>query len=233
MATLSEISSKITFYTGADTNDFSNALRAISITEWQNRIFLEILKSQDTWSVDDKNNTSFPILQANLVANQQDYSIPINVSKIERVEVSYNGSKFYRAFPMDKNEVSTSLTQSDINSNFNTDTPFYDINYNSIFLYPIPTSSITNGIKIWTNINLTDISSSDVSTGTKVPGIDAVFHHILSLGPSLDFAISKNKSNASMLQNSINIEMSKIPSYFGSRNSDQITFLNSDLTSYK
>ena len=75
--TIGNISSFITFLTNVDTSVFSNANRLLSINDHLNKIHVSILRSQDEWDYDDKNNSDLPILTADLVANQQYYTLPV------------------------------------------------------------------------------------------------------------------------------------------------------------
>lgn len=233
--TLADINAKISLFTGADTTStgFASADRLISINNYYNRVATTILQSQDDWDFDDKNNTDYPILTTSLVANQQDYSLPTNAFKIKRVEVSYDGTNWYKAEPMDVNEKSFDNTQTSINNQFQTSKPYYDAQYNAIFLYPVPTVNSTNGLKIWISRQVTEFTSSDLTTGTKVPGFDANYHQILAYGPSYEFGLAVGKDNADTLKKELEQMMSELRVYYGSKDADRNWSLKAEPTIYK
>jgi hypothetical protein len=232
--TLSDISAKISFLTSQDSTSggYPNADRLISINNYYNRVVTAILQSQDDWDFDDKNNTDFPILTTSLVANQQDYSLPSNALKIKRVEISYDGSNWYKAEPMDMGERSTDSTQTSINNFFQTTKPFYDVQYGSLFTYPVPIANSTNGLKLWIYRQITEFTLSDLTTGTKTPGFDANFHQILAYGPAYEFAIANGKSNLEEVKKELEQNMQELRQYYGSKDVDRTWFLKSNFVPY-
>lgn len=225
--TLGDINSKITFLTGADTTatGFATADRVISINNYYNRIVTMILKSQDEWDYDDKNNTDFPIMTTSLVANQPDYALPTNVLKIKRVEVTFDGSNWYRAESIDDNERSADSTQTTINNLFQTARPYYDIQFGSIFLFPIPTANVSGGLKVWVSRQITEITSSDLTTGTYVPGFDPNFHMVLAYGAAYEFGLANGKENTNIIKNELEQMMAELQIYYGDKDKDRTIFL--------
>lgn len=194
--TISEIDAEVTFNTNANTTTFTAADRLIKYNKYGRQIHSWILSSTDEVDYDDKNNTSdFPILTTNIVANQQDYSMPAEMTKIKRVEVTYDGTNWVKANPIDIDEITDSTSTNDIADNFSEDAPFYDINSNSVFLYPVPSTNVTAGIKIWIDRKANPFTSADVSTGTKEPGFDEDFHYLVPLLVTWDYVMFKSKDN--------------------------------------
>jgi len=241
--TLSDINSKISLFTGADTTaaGFSTADRVISINNYKDRVLSAILQSQDDIDFDDYSITSaYPIGIRNMVANQQDYKFSsalwalmgveggsnasnatIAPLKIKRVEVSYDGTNWNEAFPIDVNERSTDNTQTTINNIFQTTRPYYDVQSNAIFLYPVPTAAVTGGIKIWFDRIMTDYTSSDLTTGTKVPGFDSIFHPILAYGPAYEFGFAVGKDNTDSVKKELEQLMAEMRLHYGSKDRDR------------
>ena len=75
-----------------------------SINTYWNKILTVILKTNDEWDYDDLNKTDFPILTTSTVASQQDYAMPAGALKIKRLEISYDGTNWYKAEPFDVTE---------------------------------------------------------------------------------------------------------------------------------
>lgn len=188
---------------------------------WYQKIMTMILASQDDWDWDDSNQTDYAIATASMVANQQDYAIPLSLGilKIQRIDLSYdNGGSWRRALPIDVQEINAPIDTTTIQSNFATVAPRYDIRDNAIFLYPIPTSNSTNGIKIWFSRGPLEFITTD---NTKQPGIDAAFHRMISIGASYDYAASKNLPQTQKLQNDLADYEMRLKQYYGSKDEDR------------
>lgn len=135
-----------------------------------------IWEAADTWQYDDSNATDFGIATTDLVASQQDYSLPSTCQRVQRVEV--NGEL---AQPVDIHDLTLATSEE------NTGTIRYDLVGRSIFLYPTPTAASTAGLKVFFDRDVTDLD--DVAD---VPGFATAFHRILSLGASIDFSRNEN-----------------------------------------
>jgi hypothetical protein len=135
-----------------------------------------IWESADTWQYDDSNATDFGIATANIVASQQDYSLPSTCQRVQRVEVDG-----VLAESIDIHDMDLATSQEETGS------PHYDLVGRSIFLYPTPSANITSGLKVFFDRDVTDLSST-----SDVPGFALAFHRILSLGASIDFSRNEN-----------------------------------------
>jgi len=231
---------RMEFWTNlGDANITGNATLKAQMTQglnnWYHKVVTMILEAQDEWDFDDINHTDFPILTTNLVADQQDYSLPASerVLKIKRAEITYDGTNWYKAEPLDVNELSISTDTTSIANNFDTTTPFYDIQYNSIFLYPIPTSNVTAGLKVWWTREIDEFTTSDT---TQEPGIDEPFHEMLALGPSYDW-ILVNKPDNSLLISRIEGLLAdyerRLVSYYGRKQQDRNMRLSGAYVDYE
>lgn len=233
---LSDINNQINLNTGASVLDYTYQQRTISFNNWLYRINTWILQAQDEWDADDKNNTNFSEATTNLIANQTDYALPATSIRIKRLEVTYDGVNWYRANPIDLNEIGDAENNPATNSNFTTTNPFYDIKNNSVVLYPAPTVNVTDGLKMWYDrlfsaISYTSEANNDLLTGTKTPGFDDNFHELLSLGVSYDWN-SKKKQDKSLMAD-INLMKADLINLYGSKQKDRNYSMNSavDLTS--
>lgn len=190
-----------------------------------------LLNSQDSWDFDDINYTDYPLLTANLVANQQDYTFPasLNILKIKRVEVTYDGSKWYKAEPLDVNELGTASDTTTIANQFFTTQPYFDPENNGLRLYPIPSANVTNGLKIWIYRNVDAFSTADT---TQVPGFDRAYHQLLSLGASLDYMIQKGQQPAANLANKLELLEKEFIRHYGSKQKDPNMILKPAFVDY-
>jgi len=209
-----------------------NANRLKEFTRLMNKavrkVHTMILASQDEWDFDDSNQTDFPILTADTVASQQDYSLPTSL-KIKRLEITYDGTNWVRANPLDINEVSDPTDTTSIANNFDQGKPFYDLQGQSLFLYPIPDTSVTGGLKIWISRDISEFASTDT---TKEPGFDAAFHPMVSLLASAEWGLAKGKANAgSLLQLAGDMEL-RLKQYYGSKQKDRNIVLKPNSIDY-
>jgi hypothetical protein len=220
---LSQIVQKIYNLTDSNSGNYTAAQMLPDINSWYQRIVNVILRSQDDWEFDDSNKTDYPILTGDLVANQQSYVLPAGCLRIQRLELSYDGSiTFYKAEPIDVSMISKGTQPAQILQWANVNRPYYDIRYSSIFLYPIPTVTTTGstGMKIWINRNITEFTSSDLSTGTASPGFDPNFHMLLAYGVAHDRAIAKSLANADRIDKELDKLMSELSTYYGNKDED-------------
>jgi len=178
-----------------------------------------ILDSMDEWDFDDNNKTDFPILTTSLVASQQDYALPVTALKLKRVEVSYDGGTTWaRANPIDINEMSHPTDTTSIAGHFSTAAPYYDVQYGSLFLYPIPSANSTNGLKMWVTREVTEFTTSDT---TLEPGFDEPFHRMLAIGAALDWAIAKQLENKKDLASLYMEYEARLRPYYSAKNKDR------------
>ncbi len=168
------------------------------INEAVNRVVTLIMTADGRWQFDDTNNTDFPIGTTNLVttlgSEQQDYQFDISMLRITRVEVLDNTGSWRLLNPIDQTDIwDTSLT--DLMK-----TPglpvYYDKIGASIFLYPKPlATSVTSagGLKVYFQRPPSYFSTSDT---TKVPGFNSLYHRLVALIASRDYAMLKTMSNS-------------------------------------
>lgn len=179
-----------------------------------------VLQSQDEWDFDDINHTDYPILTTSLVANQQDYVIPASekVLKFHRVEVTYDGTEWRKATPLDIGERHAPTNTSSISDDFSTSDPFYDLIANALFLYPIPTSNVTGGLKVWWTREIDEFVAADT---TQEPGVDEDFHRMIAVGASLDWAMVFDEKKAARLQNVWDREVARLQAHYNRKQKDR------------
>lgn len=152
-----------------------------------NRIILtEIHNAYGGWKYDDRNNTDFPIATANLVANQEDYALPLDTTQLTGVYFLTQGTttNWTKLIPLSLEEIN----QMDAEPNFN-NTPsvpqYYRTLANSIKLYPAPNWSADGGLMIEYSRDISTFESTDT---TKTAGFDPIFHEAIPIYMSYQFA---------------------------------------------
>ncbi len=201
-----------------------------NINRWYHKVVTMILKAQDDWDFDDTTKTDFPIITTSLVANQQDYGLPVTCLQLKRVEVTYDGTNWYKAEKMDINERGLATDTTSVGNSFNESEPFYDIVGNSIMLYPIPAANSSNGLKVWITREPTEFVSTDT---TDEPGIDEPFHRMLSIGASFDWAVAKQLNIKNDLASLLADYENRLLTYYGKKATDYDTILKPSYINYE
>lgn len=241
---LSDISSKVTSMTGAGTSVYTNAERLIDLNIWQQNVVTEILDAQDETDYDDPNHGNFPRKTVPLTTNR-DYSIPPSekMLKIKSVSISYDGTNFYRAEPLEysanqmADATSSATTENaDIDSRYSRTNPKYDVKFGSIFIYPRATATdvSNNGLMLveWFR-QAKEITLSDLTTGTLTPGFDDNFHIILAYGMSYEYLKGKDMKRAEAIFRDIQIYIKNLRKQYSSKQLDRRYALTGDYQSMK
>lgn len=201
--------------TNTNSTSYSDADLDVAINTYYDLFATEILASMDEWDFQGE------IATTDLVANQQEYVFPSDILKIKRIEITYDGTNWYTASPMDINERGYPTDTTTLSGDFTASDPFYDLMDNSIMLYPIPTTAITAGLKIWYEKNVTQLSSV-----TDEPNIPRPFQKGLCYGAAKDYFekyLEKEGNQAKLITASNNLELyiSRMKAFFRKRNQDR------------
>jgi hypothetical protein len=123
----------------------------------------------------------------NLVANQQEYSLPSDFFKLRRVEVNYDitniNSVFQKASPLTSLEAIRSRVAETNISDVIFRNPMYYLTGAVLGLLPIPTSAGANALKLWYIPTLPDLTA-DTST-LDIPYPER-YWHIIAEGGTAD-----------------------------------------------
>lgn len=205
------------------------------------KVVTMILQSQDEWDWDDINQTLYPIFTVPMVANQRDYSFSAadKFLKIKRIDVTYDGSTYYKAEPFDINESgygfgpAGSTMETTTDGRFSKSTPKYDIRANGIFIYPMASASdVTAGAAIRAEF-FREPDEFTTSDTTQEPGIDEAFHPLLAIGASYDYCVGNDLKRAQALKNEWLEGEMNLKKYYSSKDEDRNYVLKSNYTSYR
>ena len=210
---------------GTDNNDYSLSKKARDVNSALNRFWLIAIKSAGRWQVDDSNQSDYPIITMNLVAEQQDYSFtmdgsstPNQVLEIQRVSVLDSGGSERLLTPIDINDVPVAMSEYRKTSGMPVE---YDKNATGIFLFPKPAAAsvtTTNGLKVYISRTPTYFLSSDT---TKKAGIPRLFDEYLALRPAYQFCFRKNLPQAKVLKQEMLEMEDAIGEFYARRNQDE------------
>jgi hypothetical protein len=198
------------------------------INEALNRVATLIMTADGRWQFDDTNNTDFPIgttnLGTTLGAEQQDYAFDISFLRITRVEVMDNTGAWQLLTPIDQTDVyDTSLTDLLKTPGLPT---YYDKIGNSIFLYPKPLATAvtsTGGLKVYFQRPPSYFTISDTS---KVPGFNSLYHRLVALIASRDYAAFKQLTVAKSLSDLVSQQEESLVENYVLRNKDEHININ-------
>lgn len=126
---------------------------------------------------------AFTTLSVN--ANQEYYALPVNLIRLKRIEVTYDGSNWKKVNIMDDNDQQTdALDKTDINNDYNQGFPWASIYGDAIYLRPIPATNVSLGLKLWYITSPTLITNISVDTFVT----PAQYHGYLAYGPAAEVA---------------------------------------------
>src|ERR1035437_1647870 len=242
--TLSDIQNKIYSLTGTDVTSYPNATMLIDLNLWYQKIVSMILDAQDEEDYDDPRQSDYPISTIPLTTNR-DYNIAqsYNMLKIKDVSVTYDGTTYYRALPVDDTEnmygvapSSATTANATIDANFSTNAPRYDVKYGSIWLYPAATTAqVAGGVQMileWYRSPV-EFTSSDLTTGTASPGFDISFHAMMAYGPSFEYAEAKTLPQTQNLSGMLQDYEARLKRQYSSKQLDRKYILKPDSQNYK
>lgn len=112
----------------------------------------------------------------NTIADQQEYDLPDDFERIKLVNLAYTSGDWKKAEPLDSIG-SIPIHSLDSNQGFDQATPRYYIIGDNIGFIPIPTVSVTNGLKIWYVY-----TPEELNTDASEPAFPRKYHRILKYG---------------------------------------------------
>jgi hypothetical protein len=141
------------------------------------------------WQYDDSNNTDLPVAYSTLVNGQQDYSLPTDAQRVQRIEIedifgNYNVLKQIDIHDIDNQAMSEFMGTAGMPL-------YYDLVGRSINLYPAPASgnvTLASGIAVYVDREPELFTTASTSA---TPGFASPFHRILSYAAAIDFVQDK------------------------------------------
>lgn len=223
--TLVELRAFARFLTNTNSTTYSDTDLDASINTYNDLFTAEILDSMDEWDFSADTATT------DLIASQQEYILPTDILKIKRVEISYDGTNWYLANPMDVNETGNATDTTSIANNFSTSAPYYDLMDASMMIYPLPTAGSTAGLKIWYEKDPTKL------TGTLSPTFARPFHKGLAYGAAKDYfdkylGTEANATKSQMADNNLEKTIQRLKAFYRKRNQDRKYTVESSYVDY-
>lgn len=208
---------------------------ASNINEALYDLIIELMKAQDDFEWDDFAKTDYPIGFAALTTNR-DYTFPASLGllTIKRLDITWDGTNYYQATPIDSGEMKHGLGNSDTEDSYYSLTdPRYDPKANGFWLYPRATAAqVAAGAKFRIEFTreFNEFTSSDT---TDEPPIDRPFHDLVAIGAALKWAVMKDAKRAQNLKTLYEEGLMKLRTYYGRRNTDAQLLFNPMIDSYR
>lgn len=203
------------------------------------KLVTTILESQDDWDWDDTGTTdgssptvsTYPIMTTSLVAGQRDYTFPLSITLLKdlRVDISYDGTNYWRARPIETREINVGLgNDTNTDGYFDETHPRYEIRANSFWIYPAATQSMGT-LRVEYLREPVEFSSSDTAN---TPGIETAWQPMLPL----DAAIQYSRVHAPALVGDLRLEYADMEArmrrYYSRKNEDRIYQMGSPYVNY-
>lgn len=217
--TINDIVQRIYKNTKTNASSYDAPTMLIDINVAENRVISLINRSDSKWQWDDTNNTDLPIATAALVSGQQDYTLATSFLSIDRVDIMDTSGNWTRLQPIDQHEVRIQGLSTYLK------TPGLPIQYDklgaSVFLYPPSNYSQNASLKIFFSRGPNEFTSADVSTGTKQPGFNSLFHDLIPLWVSYDYWLVNDQSLCAGYLGEIQRKEQEIIDFYGLRSRDE------------
>lgn len=214
-----DIVNKTYFYTNTNSTSFSAANMLLAINNAYERVASLIMQSDGRWEWDDANNTDFPIATTTLTANQGDYGLAVTHLKILRVEVKDENGLWTQLRSIDQSDYKGQAQGEFLKT---AGQPvYYDLVNSSVILYPKPDYTQSASLKIYFQRGPAVYTSAEVTTGTKVPGFNSLYHELIPLHAAHDYAIAKGLGNVNLLAAQIQQREESLQSDYEMRNKDE------------
>lgn len=212
----SDIKSKVYLFTKSNVNSIPDATMVILVNNALERVESMIMRYDGRWNWDDSNQIDLPIATTSLVTSQQDYSILTSFLNVLRVELKDSNGNWIKLEPFDQSDLKYQ-TITDYMKTSGTPRQ-YDLIGNSIFLYPAPNYTQADSLKIYYQRPPSYFVAADT---TKQPGINPLYHNLIALYASYDYAIANGLKNANQLMASIQVQEDSMEEDYSNRLNDE------------
>jgi len=165
----------------------------------------------------------------NVVSNQEAYALPSDLIRVKRVEITYDGTNWFKIHTNDDGQVQwTALDANSINTQFNQSDPYADIFGSALYLRPIPTAAVSGGLRIWYIQRPSQLSTMSSSVLTP-----SDYHGYLIYGVAGEIATRKgDQAMAAQMFQKWEDGRNKIKETFAPRNLDLLVDFNPLPTRY-
>ena len=186
--TLAQLETDIRFRTNLSSTD----LAAADVDPVINKYYKDLV----TVATSANDDLFYEMSTAATVVNQREYALPSDFLRFKKLEVTYDGIQWRVVEELDLTQLNISVnatTGTTTDSNFSIQLPYYDLEENSLFLYPMPAS--TTGGAQSPGLRLHYIKrAADLSASGDIPVLPNEYHRLISLGATADVFLRYGKT---------------------------------------
>jgi len=187
------------FWVDTDSTKYPLKHKTRNANEWVRKVATWIWQADSDWKFDDSNLSTLPVATTTMTASVQDISLPTTVFKVDRLEVLDSNGDAHVVKPINQFNISSeALTEFMATPGL---PEYYDMEGNSLILYPAPSATettLTDGLTLYLSRDMDSFVESDT---TKEPGFSDYFHRVISIGMAYDYAVKKGlKEKVSILK---------------------------------
>ncbi len=156
--------------------------------EANRKIWAWIFEAYGGWQFDASGNSNLPVATANLVANQQNYTLPTEALTVRAVEYKNENGDWMKidSRPLDLiNQMTSEKEYQDQPA----EPRFYALLGRIIKLYPASDTARDSALRVQFDRGATSFLSTDIS---KTPGFASEFHEAVAVGASYFITTNKN-----------------------------------------
>lgn len=204
--TITDIVNKTYFYSNTNSAMYSAANMLIAINNAYERVTGLILQADGRWQFGDTNYSALPTGTQTMVAGTQTYTFNSAQLNVLRVEVKDAGGLWYELEPISLNDIEGAQPEFYKTNGLPL---YYEKRENFILLYPAPAAAdvtLTNGLNVYFQRTADLFTSAQVTTGTKSPGFNSLYHDLLPLWAAYDYAVGNALPNANQLMATIQLK---------------------------
>lgn len=217
--TINDIVQKIYFLTNTNSTSFSAPQILILINNAYNRVTSLIIKADTKWQWDDSNNTDLPIATTQVNANQKDYSLATSHLKILRARIKDTSGNWKVLKPIDQADQDYTYKE----DSTTTGVPLYYDKFGiSIFLSPTPNYTQAASLELTFQRGPAEFTSGDVSTGTKSPGFNSLYHDLIPLWVAFDYWLVNDPAMTTPLMTQIQLKEQALSQDYALRGKDEV-----------
>lgn len=227
--TISDIVTKTYFLTKTNVTSFPAADMLILMNNAYERVVSLIIGCDGRWQWDDSaqpitdqgdGTGGLPIATTALVANQQDYTLAVTHLEVIGMEVKDTNGNWTTLTPIDVKQIDHSPSATDFMKG--TGIPvYYDKVGASILLYPAPNYSQAASLKIRFQREPYKFTAAQVSTGTRQPGFNSLYHDLIPLHAAYDYGVANGLPTINQIQSEIQRKEDALTSDYEMRSKDE------------
>jgi len=151
--TRAELKTEARYITKTNTSTYSDTDFDAGLELVRKRVFMKVLRATTEWNIQGEIARTDLISTTGLsegdIGYNGEYPMPSGLIKLARVDISYDGTDFYKAKLYFTNDDDESEETSDEMDGMGKETePSVKIFRDSLFIRPLPTTTVSDGIKL-------------------------------------------------------------------------------------